>query len=154
MSDEVDTAPTAAPGIRNVAIVGPYGSGKTTLLESLLFVSGAIGRKGQVKEGNTVGDSTPEARDRQMTVEVSAAQLEYQGLRFNFIDCPGSVEFSAETWSALVGVDAAIVVCEPDLSRVLTLSPIFRFLDDWNIPHLVWINKMDRDREVAFLELS
>ena len=153
MSDKVDTAPTAAPGIRNVAIVGPYGSGKTTLLESLLFVSGAIGRKGQVKEGNTVGDSTPEARDRQMTVEVSAAQLEYQGLRFNFIDCPGSVEFSAETWSALVGVDAAIVVCEPDLSRVLTLSPIFRFLDDWNIPHLVWINKMDRDREVAFLDV-
>jgi elongation factor G len=153
MSDKVDTAPTATAGIRNVAIVGPYGSGKTTLLESLLFVSGAIGRKGQVKEGNMVGDSTPEARDRQMTVEVSAAQLEYQGLRFNFIDCPGSVEFSAETWSALVGVDAAIVVCEPDLSRVLTLSPIFRFLDDWNIPHLVWINKMDRDREVAFLDV-
>jgi elongation factor G len=153
MSDKVDTAPTATAGIRNVAIVGPYGSGKTTLLESLLFVSGSIGRKGQVKEGNMVGDSTPEARDRQMTVEVSAAQLEYQGLRFNFIDCPGSVEFSAETWSALVGVDAAIVVCEPDLSRVLTLSPIFRFLDDWNIPHLVWINKMDRDREVAFLDV-
>lgn len=153
MSENVDTLPTATSGIRNVAIVGPYSSGKTTLLESLLFVSGAISRKGQVKEGNTVGDSTPEARDRQMTVEVSAAQLEYQGLRFNFIDCPGSVEFSAETWSALVGVDAAIVVCEPDLSRVLTLSPIFRFLDDWNIPHLVWINKMDRDREVPFLDV-
>ncbi|MGA0199788.1 MAG: elongation factor G, partial [Prochlorotrichaceae cyanobacterium] len=85
--------------------------------------------------------------------EVSAAQLEYNGLRFNFIDCPGSVEFSAETWSALMGVDAAIVVCEPDLSRVLTLSPIFRFLDDWNIPHLVWINKMDRARETNFLDV-
>ncbi|MFZ9739378.1 MAG: elongation factor G [Prochlorotrichaceae cyanobacterium] len=149
----VNSTPTATSGIRNVAIVGPYSSGKTTLLESLLFVAGATSRKGQVQEGNTVGDSAPEARDRQMTVEVSAAQLEYNGLRFNFIDCPGSVEFSAETWSALMGVDAAIVVCEPDLSRVLTLSPIFRFLDDWNIPHLVWINKMDRARETSFLDV-
>jgi elongation factor G len=42
---------------RNVAIVGPYLSGKTTLLESLLFVTGAISRKGNVKDGNTVGDA-------------------------------------------------------------------------------------------------
>ncbi|MGA0197999.1 MAG: GTP-binding protein, partial [Prochlorotrichaceae cyanobacterium] len=69
----VNTTPTATSGIRNVAIVGPYSSGKTTLLESLLFVAGATSRKGQVQEGNTVGDSVPEARDRQMTVEVSAA---------------------------------------------------------------------------------
>ena len=41
-------------GWRNVAIVGPYLSGKTTLLESLLFVTGAISRKGSVKDGNTV----------------------------------------------------------------------------------------------------
>ena len=53
---------------RNVAIVGPYLSGKTTLLESLLFVTGAISRKGNVKDGTTVGDGTPEARDRQMSV--------------------------------------------------------------------------------------
>ncbi len=45
-------------GSRNVAIVGPYLSGKTTLLESLLFVTGAISRKGNIKDGNTVGDST------------------------------------------------------------------------------------------------
>ena len=63
---------------RNVAIVGPYLSGKTTLLESLLFVTGAISRKGSIKDGNTVGDSVIEARDRQMSVEISAASTEYQ----------------------------------------------------------------------------
>lgn len=51
-------------GSRNVAIVGPYLSGKTTLLESLLFVTGAISRKGSVKDSNTVGDSAAESRDR------------------------------------------------------------------------------------------
>ncbi|WP_066424780.1 elongation factor G [Anabaena sp. 4-3] len=129
---------------RNVAIVGPYLSGKTTLLESLLSVTGAISRKGSVKDGNTIGDSAAEARDRRMSVEVSTACTEYEGTRFTFLDCPGSVEFTQETYNALIGVDAAIVVCEPIRDRVLTLAPLFKFLDDWEIPHLVFVNKMDR----------
>jgi elongation factor G len=131
-------------GSRNVAIVGPYLSGKTTLLESLLFVSGAISRPGNVKDGNTVGDSAPESRDRHMSVEVTAASTEFKDTRFTFIDCPGSIEFAQETYNALIGVDAAIVVCEPVAERVLTLAPLFKFLDDWEIPHLVFVNKMDR----------
>lgn len=135
---------TEISGLRNIAIVGPYASGKTTLLESLLYVTGAISRKGSVREGNTVGDSSAEARERQMSVEVSVASTEYNGIRFTFLDCPGSVEFVQETYNALIGVDAAVVVCEPDNTRLLTLSPLFKFLDDWEIPHLVFINKMDR----------
>lgn len=131
-------------GSRNVAIVGPYSSGKTTLLESLLFVTGAISRKGNIKDGNTVGDSAYEARDRRMSVEVSPAFTEYENTRFTFIDCPGSVEFVQETYNSLMGIDAAIVVCEPIKDRVLTLAPLFKFLDDWEIPHIVFVNKMDR----------
>lgn len=131
-------------GPRNVAIVGPYSSGKTTLLESLLYIGKAITRKGKIEEGTTLGDATPEARDRTMTVELNAASAEYGGVRFNFLDCPGSVELQQETDNALIGADAAIIVCEADPSRVLTLAPLFQFLDSWEIPHLIWINKMDR----------
>ena len=131
-------------GTRNVAIVGPYLSGKTTLLESFMYVTGTISRKGSIKESNTVGDSATEARERHMSVEVSAASTEYEGTHFTFVDTPGSVEFLQETYNALMGVDAAIVVCEPLSDRVLTLAPLFKFLDDWEIPHLVFINKMDR----------
>jgi elongation factor G len=139
-------------GSRNVAIVGPYSSGKTTLLESILSVTGAISRKGSIPEGNTVGDGSPEARNRQMTVEVNAASTEYGGHQFTFLDCPGSIELLQETLNVLVGVDAAIVVCEPDPSRVLTVSPLLQALDDWAIPHLVWLNKMDR-ANAAFAEV-
>ena len=138
--------------VRNVAIVGPYSSGKTTLLESLLFVTGAIARKGNIKEGNTVGDSAIEARARKMSVEVSVASTKYKELQFTFLDCPGSIELVQETQNALVGAGAAIVVCEPILEKVLTLAPLFKFLDDWEIPHLVFINKMDRSA-VNYMEI-
>ncbi len=139
-------------GVRNVAIVGPYLSGKTSLLESVLYVTNAIARKGNVKDGNTVGDSSAEARARQMSVEVSAATTVYKDTRFNFLDCPGSVEFAQETYNALMGAGAAIVVCEAEVSRVPTLSPIFKFLDDWEIPHIVFINKMDRSKN-SFMDV-
>ena len=129
---------------RNVAIVGPYSSGKTTLLESILFVTKQISRKGSIKEKNTVGDSSSEARDRQMSVELSVADTEHQGINLTFLDCPGSVEFAQETYNALVGAGVVVVVCEPLVDKVLTLAPLFKFLDDWEIPHLVFINKMDR----------
>jgi elongation factor G len=131
---------------RNVAIVGPYSSGKTTLLESLLSITGAITRKGSIKDGNTVGDNSTEAKERQMSVEVTAATANYKDINFTFLDCPGSIEFAQETYNALVGAGAAIVVCEPVIDRVLTLAPLFKFLDDWEIPHLVFINKMDRSK--------
>jgi elongation factor G len=131
--------------LRNVAIVGPYSSGKTSLLESILFVTQAISRKGTIKDRNTVADSSPEARDRSMSVEVSVATTQYEGIKFTFLDCPGSIEFAQETYNALVGAGTAIVVCEPVIDRVLTLAPLFKFLDDWEIPHLVFINKMDRN---------
>jgi elongation factor G len=129
---------------RNVAIVGPYSSGKTTLLENLLYIGGAITRRGSVRNGNTVGDASAEARDRQMSTEITAASLEHGSLCFTFLDCPGSIELMQESLNALVGVDAAVVVCEPDPQKVLTLSPLFRFLDDQEIPHFVFLNKMDR----------
>lgn len=128
---------------RCAAFVGPYGSGKTTLLESVLFITGAIRRKGSVKEGNTVGDGSPESRERQMSVEVSAASTEYLGDRWTFLDCPGSIEMIQESWNVLKVVDAAVVVCEPVVERALMVAPLFKFLEDQAIPHLVFINKVD-----------
>jgi elongation factor G len=136
--------PTQSSAWRNIALVGPYLSGKTTLLESILSVTGAISRKGSVGDGTTIGDNTPEAQQRTMSVEVSSAYTQHGDIQFTLLDCPGSIEFSQETANALIGVGAAVIVCEPDVSRVLTLAPLFKLLDDWQIPHLLFINKMDR----------
>jgi elongation factor G len=134
----------AGTPVRNVALVGPNGTGKTTLLESLLFVTGRINRKGKAGEGNTVGDASTEARERQMSVEVNAATTEHDGTTLTILDCPGSIEFAQEARAALLGVDAAVVVVEPVPERMITVSPLLKFLDQHQVPHLVFINKMDR----------
>ncbi len=142
----------AASRKRNVALVGPNGAGKTTLLESILFVTGTSPRKGRVMDKNTVGDARPEARERQMSTEVTAAWFRTGGLEFTVLDCPGSVEFVQETRAALMGVDLAVVVVEPVLERMIAVAPLFHFLDSHAVPHLVFINKMDRS-EVRYRDL-
>ena len=131
-------------GPRTVALVGPYGSGKTTLLESILAITGAIQRKGSIAQKNTVGDSSAEARARQMSVEVNAATTKYLDESFTFLDCPGSIEFLADTLNVLPGVDAAVVVCEPDPAKVQMLKPYLKRLGDLSIPHFLFINKIDK----------
>ena len=128
------------------------GQAKTTLLGNLLFVAGAISRKGKTTEGSTVGDASAEARARQMGVEVNAVSFDYDGLNFNILDCPGSVEFVQEARNALLGIDAAVVVVEPVPERMISIAPILNYLDKNHIPHIVFINKMDRS-EVRYRDL-
>jgi len=100
-----------ATGVRCAAFVGSYLSGKTTLMESLLYATGAIPRKGSVKDGNSVGDSVAEARERQMSTELSVAHTEFLGDKRACVDCPGSVELAQESYQALLACDVAVVVC-------------------------------------------
>jgi elongation factor G len=131
-------------GPRTVALVGPYGSGKTTLLESILFATGAIQRKGAVSQKNTVGDSSTEARERQMSVEVNCATTKYLDESFTFLDCPGSIEFLQDALNVLPGIDAAVVVCEPEPAKTQMLKPYLKRLADLHIPHFLFVNKIDK----------
>jgi len=126
-------------------------SGKTSLLESLLFATGAINRKGTAREGNTVGDFSPEARARQMSIDADVATLNYLDEEWSFIDCPGSVEFLQEMTGALMVADAAVVVVEPDPNRAMMAAPILRFLDQHSIPHMIFVNKMDSAEAAKYL---
>ena len=137
------TKPKSAP--RCVALIGPYLSGKTTLLESLLVAAGAVSRKGTVRDASSVGDGAPEARGREMSTELNAAHCEYLGDPWTILDCPGSVELLQESLGALMVADAAVVVCEADPDKALTVGPALRMLDEYNVPHMVFINKMDQD---------
>ena len=128
-------------GSRAIALVGPYHSGKTSLLESILSITGSVHRKG---EGIRVfGDSSAEAKEREMGVEANFGHTKFMEDDYYFIDCPGSLEFLQESLSVLKVVDAAIIVVEPDESKIASLAPLLNSLQEQNIPRIVFINKVD-----------
>ncbi len=135
---------TRAVGPRCVALVGPFQSGKTTLLEAILARTGAIQRQGTIEAGNTVGDSSKEARHHRMSVELTVATTNFMGDNYTFLDCPGSVEFAHDMRAVLPAIDAAVVVCEMDEKKIPQLQLILRELEDWKIPRILFVNKIDK----------
>ncbi len=137
---------------RNIAIVGPFSSGKTALLESMLFLTGKIGHKGNANDLNRIGDQGAEAKKRQMGIESVISHSSYLDEEWTIIDTPGSIEFMQSTYDALVACDIAIVCADPDPDRALMLTPILKFLDENAIPHLLFINKIE-NRKASLEEI-
>ena len=135
--------PKSKSGPRCIALIGPYGSGKTLLLESIAAVTNAVTRKGSVSGGTSLGDFSAEARARQMSVELNVLTTQYLGEDFTFLDCPGSIEFLADTLNVLPAIDAAVVVCEPEPAKVQMLRPFLKALTDAKVPHYLFVNKIE-----------
>jgi len=104
---------------RVVALCGPYLSGKTSLLESILYATGAIGRRGSTRAGTSIGDGAAESRKRGMGTEINVASVDYLGDQWTFLDVPGSIEFQHDAFAALAVCDTAVLVCEPSPERVV-----------------------------------
>lgn len=130
--------------IRNVAFIGINRSGKTSLVESLLFLTGAISRRGKIQDGTMTMDYEPESISRQISTQVSIAHTTYKNVQFNILDCPGFVDFNEETRLALTGVDAAVFVVEPDAHKLIQMDLLLRYTEEIGISRLVFINKLDK----------
>ncbi|MEO7601852.1 MAG: elongation factor G [Sphingomicrobium sp.] len=140
----LDNRAGESKGTRVIALVGPAGAGKTSLAEALLFAAGATVRLGSTANGSSVGDSSPEARQRGGSTELNLLHFDYLGDHFAIIDCPGSIGFAADGAKALALADAAIVVVDPDPARAPLAAPALRALDELGIPHLIFVNRIDQ----------
>jgi elongation factor G len=96
-------------GTRVIALVGPAGAGKTSLAEAMLFAAGATDRLGSTANGSSIGDSSPEARQRGGSTELNLYNFEYLGDSFALVDCPGSVGFAAEGAKALARTSSSSI---------------------------------------------
>ncbi|HPU14754.1 MAG TPA: elongation factor G, partial [Polymorphobacter sp.] len=132
--------------VRTVVLVGPGGAGKTSLTEALLFAAGAINRQGSVEAGTCVGDASPEARARRASTEPNFTRFDFLGDSFCLIDTPGSVGFASSGAAALPAADLALVVVDPDPARAALAEPALRQLEALDIPHAVFVNRIDQAR--------
>src|SRR6185369_5503725 len=131
-------------GTRVIALVGPAGAGKTSLAEAMLFAAGTTDRLGSTANGSSIGDSSPEARQRGGSTELNLYNFEYLGDRYAVVDVPGSIVFAADGAKALAVADVAIVVVDPDPARAPLAAPALRTLDELGIPHLIFVNRIDQ----------
>jgi elongation factor G len=131
-------------GTRVIALVGPAGAGKTSLAEAMLFAAGTSDRLGSTANGSSIGDSSPEARQRGGSTELNLYNFEYLGDQFAIVDVPGSVGFAADGARSVAIADIAIVVVDPDPARAPLAAPALRALDELGIPHLIFVNRIDQ----------
>ncbi len=131
--------------IRNVCLLGHSGSGKTALAESLLYMTGAIDRMGRAADGNTVCDSDPEEKRRQISLSTALAPVEYQGTRINVLDAPGAFDFAGGAVEALRAADAAILVCAAKDGVSVGLEKAWKYCEERNMPRFVYISKIDEE---------
>ena len=75
--------------IRNVAVLGHGGCGKTTMIEAMAYITGVTNRMGKVVDGNTISDFDKEENRRQFSIGTSVVPIEYNGIKYNFLDTPG-----------------------------------------------------------------
>lgn len=142
-----------ATGTRAIALVGPAGTGKTSLAEAMLYASGAIPRLGSVDAGTSVGDASPEARARGGSTEMNLMHFDYLGDRYALVDMPGGVGFAADGLNALLAADIAVVVVDPAPERAALAEPMLRRLDEWGVPHVIFVNKIENARVGALQTL-
>ncbi len=131
--------------IRNVAILGHMGSGKTSLSESLLYLSKAIAKKGEVERKNTVSDYLQEEQNRQTSLSTSIIPVEWNDHKINFLDTPGSEEFLGEISQDLSVVKGAVLLLDAQKGIEVGSENAWDELRSRHTPTIIFINKIDKE---------
>lgn len=109
-----------------------------------MYYSGLIRNMGEVHHGNTVTDYMEQERQRGITITSAAVTFNWKDYRFNLIDTPGHIDFTMEVEQTLQILDGAIVVLDGSAGVEAQTLTVSRQADRYNIPRIIYVNKMDR----------
>ena len=133
---------------RNIGIMAHIDAGKTTTSERILFFTGLTHKIGEVHDGAATMDWMEQEQERGITITSAATtafwKWQDKTYKFNLIDTPGHVDFTAEVERSLRVLDGAIAAycavggVEPQSETV------WRQADKYNVPRIAYVNKMDR----------
>ncbi len=130
--------------VRNIGIIAHIDAGKTTTTERILFYTGRSYKIGDIDEGTTVMDWMEQERERGITIVSAATTAFWKEYRFNIIDTPGHVDFTAEVERSLRVLDGGITVLDAEEGVQSQSETVWHQADKYKVPRLCFINKMDK----------
>jgi elongation factor G len=138
-----------AANLRNLALIGHGHAGKTTLVSAMLYTSGGAPRLGRVDDGSATTDYDEEEIARQMSISTGLAYVEWGKTKINLLDTPGFNMFVHEAKMMLPVVDAALVVVDGVAGVEVVTQRVWNYCDEANLPRMIVVNRMDRERADA-----
>ena len=147
--------------LRNIGIIAHIDAGKTTTTERVLFYTGKNYKIGEVHEGEATMDWMEQERERGITITSAATTCFWKGMenqfpehRFNIIDTPGHVDFTAEVERSLRVLDGGVVVFDGSQGVEPQSETVWRQADKYNVPRLAFVNKMDKTGGDFFMSIG
>jgi elongation factor G len=119
-------------------------AGKTTTTERILYYTGKSYKIGEVHEGAAVMDWMVQEQERGITITSAATTAFWNGKRLNIIDTPGHVDFTIEVERSLRVLDGAVCVLDSNQGVEPQTETVWRQGDKYNVPRIVFANKMDK----------
>ncbi len=142
--------------VRNFGIIAHIDAGKTTTSERVLFYTGSQHKIGEVHEGETTTDWMEQERERGITITAAAITCFWsktgekdkkdasKKFRFNIIDTPGHIDFTAEVKRSMRVLDGAVVVFDGVAGVEPQSETNWRYADEASVPRVCFVNKLDR----------
>ena len=128
---------------RNIGIMAHIDAGKTTTTERILFYTGRTYKLGEVHEGAATMDWMEQEQERGITITSAATTCFWKDHRINIIDTPGHVDFTVEVERSLRVLDGSVTVLCAKGGVEPQTETVWRQADKYNVPRMVYINKMD-----------
>src|SRR3989344_5549124 len=139
---------------RNIGIIAHIDAGKTTVSERVLFYTGKKHKIGEVHEGEATMDWMAQERERGITITAAATTCFWKDHRINLIDTPGHIDFTVEGKRSLRVLDGAVVVFDGVAGVEPQSETNWRYADEFNVPRICFINKLDRTGADFFKDLK
>ena len=138
---------------RNIGIMAHIDAGKTTTTERILYYTGKTHKIGEVHDGAATMDWMVQEQERGVTITSAATTCfwKYPGgadngksYRFQIIDTPGHVDFTAEVERSLRVLDGAVAVFDAVAGVQPQSETVWRQAERYGVPRIAFINKYDR----------
>ncbi len=132
--------------LRNLGIIGQGDAGKTSLVEAILYNTGMTDRLGKVDDGSSNMDFEPEETKRKITITSKLHHCEWNGHELHIVDTPGYTNFLHDTRGCMRVLGGVVLLVSAVDGVKAQTQTLWKWADEFEVPRIVFINKLDRER--------